>query len=124
MNVLDRVSGELPPCATYSRRVWHWFPAANNAYEPFGWLVVQVQYSRRLGVKFESVRYAVEETTEPGCPERVFLVFAPANAEQDEPYEVRVGPGYCTCTCRAARCRVPVCKHRDSFAAMVEQGVI
>lgn len=122
MSVLDMISAELPPTATYKRRAYYWMPDGDGT----GLLTINLQHSRRAGAKVESDTYQVIETADPAYPTpgRVFLLNNVTDDTQEQPYEVFIAddPRRDDCTCTADRCKAPCCKHKDSCRSILEAG--
>ena len=113
-------AGVLEPTRTYARREFRWIPTVAGE----GVLVVRQRRTR--DGREDAAVYAVEETTRGvGSPERVFLVLCVTDEDGAEPYEVVVRCGTpLHCTCKAAKCRLAVCKHRDAVSLLVKSGVL
>lgn len=111
------LDARLEPTATYCDRTFRWIPTIDRE----GVLVVR-QWKHKGGAPEADV-YAVEETTPPHCPERTFLVVNATDGGQPDAYEVAVRGGEAVrCSCKAAKCRVPVCKHRDALESIIQSG--
>lgn len=124
--VLDAICLEMPPTATYGRRALLWVPVDHThpAWDGrCGTLTIKLQHAKyRAGANVELDTYAVEEQPEqPGLPGRSFLVLNLTDPEQEDVYEVCLGPVN-LCKCKAGKCRVPDCKHRSALAAVIEFG--
>jgi len=111
-------AGVLEPTRTYARREFQWIPTVAGE----GVLVVRQRRTR--DGREDAAVYAVEETTRGvGSPERVFLVVNMTDPDAPEPYEVAVRAGDAVrCSCKAAKCRNPVCKHRDVAEHLIRSG--
>ncbi len=126
MSILDKVTYELEPTRTYSRRLLEWIPS-NVPGE--GHLIISQWKGRRAGSILERDLYQIVETQEPvGRMGRSFLWLNVSDSGQDDVYRVVIGPGLPTCTCTAAKCKVPGyvdfsgCKHRDATRKLMDEG--
>lgn len=68
--------------------------------------------------------YGLLEDVDPAHPHPGVRIFLLKKDDSAEVYAVACGDGMASCTCDAARARLPVCKHRDSVRAMCEDGVL
>lgn len=118
--LLDKVTVDLEPTATYARREAAWIPGAEPGE---GVLEVWQWRGRRAGSKVEFDRYEVQPDEPIGVYGRAFLLLNTTDPEQPDVYRCVVGPNP-TCTCKAGLCRVDVCKHRDALAALINDGVL
>lgn len=126
--VLDTVSDDLPPTATYARRWYVWVPADPTHPDwdgRAGTLTIGLQAGRRAGCRVESDTYAVEDLGELfGLMGRAFVLTTLTDpTAADRAYEVRVGP-LPGCTCEAGTRRPVGCKHTAALAALVESGAL
>jgi hypothetical protein len=121
-SVLDMLTNELPPTATHARRAYIWQPDGPGA----GVLTTTLQRSRRAGAKQDVDTYSVQEHMGHGMPGRVFLLLNLTDPGQPDVYETFVAddPRLSGCSCKAGSCRVPVCKHRDALADIIDLGGI
>lgn len=134
MSVLDMLSGDLKPTATYARRWWHWRPGddAATGVECDGVLTIGMAKGRRAGSKIEEDHYAVQELDCIGRPGRSFLLLNLFDSDQPDVYQATLyADGVTNCTCTAGQCRVPGtpdasqgCKHRDALLAVIAAGGI
>jgi hypothetical protein len=136
MSVLDMVSGELPPTATYQRRAFVWLPADPGDYDDgrLGTLTIVLQHSRRTGAKQESDTYAVEPESEPvGSMGRAYLLCNLTDPGQPDVYRCVIAPHASgdSCSCDAGRvdrgrkrkaAGELECKHRATLRALMEEG--
>lgn len=113
---MNTFTGDLPDTRTYSDRRWAFIGRTEPAAD--GVLLIQ-QYR---GSRAEVDRYRIEEQPAVGVMGRMFLV-AKQTGDNPEVYETVIGP-VAFCTCKATRCKVPNCRHRDCLAAMIAEGVI
>jgi hypothetical protein len=108
---------ELEPTAAYAHREYSWLPTVP------GEGVLVIRQRKTAGGQEEADVYAVEEQTPEHSPQREFLLVNVTDDEQPQPYEVVTrGGDAISCTCKAAKCRVPVCKHRSSLQSILSQG--
>ena len=128
---MNTFTGDLPDTKTYSERRWFFMGLTEPAAD--GVLIVQ-QYR---GSRAEVDRYRVEEQPAVGAMGRAFIVKKDAGQPKPEEtlkdmaklpvekiYQTVIGP-VCFCNCKAANTKCSdSCKHRDSIAAMVAEGVI
>jgi hypothetical protein len=112
------VAGLLEPTPGYARREFAWLATVP------GEGVLVVRQRRTWGGREDAAVYAVEDVTRGhDVPERAFLVVNMTDPDAPEPYEVVVRGGEpVRCTCKAAKCRLEVCKHRDVVSFLVNSG--
>lgn len=125
MNVLDAVTLELEPTATYCRREIQFFPADDTSD---GILIIRQWFrSFRRGTQRlnqESDLYQlIEADPPPGVMARAFALLNIADDSQELPYKVLVGRNR-SCTCKGGRCKVPECKHESACEALIREGVL
>lgn len=112
---MNTFTGDLPDTRTYRDRRWAFIGRTEPAAD--GVLLIQ-QYR---GSRAEVDRYRIEEQPAIGAMGRAFLVARQTGAA--EVYQTIIGP-VCWCDCKAAKTHSPNCKHRDSIAAMIADGVL
>lgn len=124
--VLDALNLPLPRTRTYARRSCLWVPV--DPTHPLwdgrcGTLTIKLQHSKeRAGCTVELDTYAVEEQPpQPGVMGRSFLFLNLTDPTQEDVYEVCLGPVN-LCKCKAGKCRLPACKHRDALEAVIAYG--
>lgn len=82
--------------------------------------VLVIRQRRTAGGREFADVYMVEEQTRHGSPYREFLVVNTTNADQPDAYQVTVIRGHVVgCTCKADKCKLPVCKHKDALEVVV-----
>jgi hypothetical protein len=125
--VTELRAGELAPTLTYARRGWVWLPA--DKYAPDwdgadGHLTITLQKTAGGFAKATTTRYLIEEQLRHGWPGRVFLILKPDDPDQEDVYECFVADDEprSTCSCKAGKCKVDNCVHRDSLRAVIEAG--
>lgn len=119
MSVLDAITIDLEPSATYGRREASWVPLGPGE----GYLTIRLWRGKRAGSKMESDVYSVmEEAEAPGVPGRSFLLLNTTDGDQPDVYRCRTGP-YAACTCKAGLCGFK-CKHCDSLTALISEEVL
>lgn len=110
-------AGTLPPTATYPERGWRWRRDPTGAVA--GWLTILV----RRGTRVERDTYAVEPVENVSRRVRAFLLLNVTDPAQADVYAVVIGgPRGDECTCKAAACGVPNCKHRDAVKDLIAKG--
>lgn len=128
--VLDLITGELAPTATYAKRSFVFTPVDPEYPEPdgrLGNLTLKLQAAKGgTGRKIDLDTYAIEESDNhnaaPG--NRVFWFINLTDKAQVEPYETTVGPNH-KCTCKAGKCKVESgCKHVAAMTALIEEGAV
>ncbi len=112
---MTTATGDLPDTLTYHDRRWFFM----GLTEPADGVLIVQQYR---GSRAEVDRYRVEEQPAMGAMGRAVLL-AKQTGNNPEVYETVIGP-VAFCNCKAAKCKVPNCRHRDCLAAMVAEGVI
>ena len=136
MSVLDMMTGELPPTATYQRRDWVWIPASPGDHEDgrLGTLTIVLQRSRRAGAKQDSDTYAVEADTEPlNQMGKAYLLCNLTDPDQPDVYKVTLAPHPSgdACSCKAGSVDLGrkrkatgelCCKHKCALRAMIAEG--
>ena len=118
-SILDAVTLDLPPTATYGRRECTFYPGERGECL----LVIRLWKGTRAGSKMERDAYSVMEGEPVGTMGRLFLVLNTTDPEQPDVYETVVGP-VPHCTCQAGRCKAPSCKHVDSLTALVKEELL
>lgn len=107
LRVLDYVTADLPPTRTYGRRSYCWVPADPthpNWDGRLGNLTIRLQHARSgWGRDIELDTYSViEQPPSQFVMGRDFLLLNLTDQEQQDVYEVRIGPVE-DCTCIAGR---------------------
>lgn len=120
MSVLDLLSGDLEPTATYSARRWSFVPAGDRdtVDAPLGTLTIVCDYAKRNKVDTDS--YTVFAARVPPGSGRHARSFELANVETGEIYAVTVG-GPDFCGCKAAQCKLD-CKHVTALRDLVAEA--
>jgi hypothetical protein len=120
MSILDAVTIDLPPTATYARREVFWIPGDEPGE---GTLTIRLWKGRRGGSRCDADRYQIQEEAcaYPGC--RSFLILNETDDTQEDVYRCRVGamPG---CSCKAGLVHRHECKHVAAVAALTEEGLL
>jgi hypothetical protein len=118
--ILDKVTYDLGPTLTYSRRLLEWIPG-DVAGE--GHAIISQWKGLRAGSILERDLYQVVRTQEqPGVMAMEYLWLNIGDKTQEDVYRVLFGPNINTCTCRAGKCKAPCCKHSDSIGLLVKEG--
>lgn len=121
--VLDMLCLDLPPTATYARRMAVWLPADPSEGDGrLGSLTVVLQRSRKAGAVVESDTYAVVADSPPlNQMGEAYLLLNETDPDQPDVYKVVAGGPQPSCTCKAGLCRLP-CKHKDAIRAVIDAG--
>lgn len=124
--VLDALNLPLAPTRTYARRSCLWVPVDPTHPQwdgRCGTLTIKLQHSKsKAGAEVEIDTYAVEEQPpQPGLMGRSFLLLNLTDDTQEDVYEVCLGP-VSLCKCKAGKCRLPACKHRDALESVIAYG--
>jgi hypothetical protein len=125
MTATDIATGELPPTSTYHKRRWCWVPVPST--DRIGTLTIVLQKGRRGRGTDEIDSYGVQEDADPAFPAhdiRVFLLKNDTDLDQHEVYAVVVGESHQSCSCKAAKCKTPSCKHADTLTQLVAEGLL
>jgi hypothetical protein len=129
---MNLITGDLGPTATYTRREYRWLSGIYaDGRDGTLWLE-HWNAARRHGTKTTLSRYAVGETKLVGWAGRAFIFDKefPANEHESTdrnapqpPYTVRVGrDGEIVCSCMAANCNAPCCRHCDAVMELLDAG--
>jgi hypothetical protein len=112
------IAADLEPTPAYEVRSFEWLPTI------VGEGVLTIRQRRTAGGQEDADVYAVEEQVAPEPGVREFLLVNATDPEQPDAYRVQIGPRGHTCTCKAAKCRLESCKHRDALQAIHQKGEV
>ena len=121
-DLLNMLSGSLPPTATHARRDWYYWDGDDRSDGRRGTLTLMCAGSRRPGAVLQVDSYGIQDSEREGLPPEIreFLVL-----KDDSPsdcYRVAVGRWTaCTCTAGCVR-QVAECRHVAMCKAILEAG--
>ncbi len=127
---LEMTTGELGATKTYTSRRFVWVPHKWHVDGRLGTLTLVLQRGKRGRGTDDIDSYGVQETGERyPAGVRGFYLKNDTDPEQEDVYECVVGSidnGLVIdrCTCKAAKCKIDNCKHRDFFNHAIEEGIL
>lgn len=126
------LTGDLGSTLCYHKRDYQYLEGLDWPDSRDGTIWMSHYHSNSRGAKLEKTqsRYSVGEVKDVGFRGRVFVMHKewPENeygAENDRksPHTIRVkSNGEISCTCMAASCKQPQCRHADVILSILDQG--
>lgn len=125
------IHGDAGKTETYTKREWHFLGGLDWADGRCGTVILNhFRTKGRIGIKSNFVStYSIGEVKDTGFRGRVFIMDKIGGADEHEetdrkpPYTVKLSKsGETWCSCMAASCKAPTCRHVDVLLCILDQG--